>query len=347
MTYALGTLAFSYSLLFMSHQTTAVLLFAAFYRRSGGRRSCERRRRASSRHAGASRRPRGGRRVHQRALRRAARRRTSALDETSRTRAVSLSPWAAFGARRAPASLAADRLYHARVFGGPLETGYRHLADAAYQPWHQGGFLGIKTPDARAFLLSLFLAAPGSPRALARLALGLWGSVLLWRSHAHLGRSRALAIFTALSGRRIPLLHRVLQLRIMGLDDRTAAPHRSGSLPPPPARAGARALRRRRATRGAVVGRAATRLDAGHRCAHLRQLHPRRRLRRRLRALRSSHGDGAARPFGAQSAWTSQPLGWSECCSPSPASLHASPRGWQCVALGGERGWSPQPWSLE
>src|SRR5262249_49348687 len=30
-TYALGTLAFSYSLLFMSHQTTAVLLYASFY----------------------------------------------------------------------------------------------------------------------------------------------------------------------------------------------------------------------------------------------------------------------------------------------------------------------------
>ncbi len=31
LTYALGTLAFSYSLLFMSHQPSAVLLFAAFY----------------------------------------------------------------------------------------------------------------------------------------------------------------------------------------------------------------------------------------------------------------------------------------------------------------------------
>ena len=31
LTYAVGTLAFSYSLLFMSHQTTAVLLFVSFY----------------------------------------------------------------------------------------------------------------------------------------------------------------------------------------------------------------------------------------------------------------------------------------------------------------------------
>src|SRR5262249_18488920 len=31
MTYSVGTLAFSYSLLFMSHQTRAVLLFASFY----------------------------------------------------------------------------------------------------------------------------------------------------------------------------------------------------------------------------------------------------------------------------------------------------------------------------
>jgi hypothetical protein len=31
LTYAVGTLAFSYSMLFMSHQTTAVLLFGSFY----------------------------------------------------------------------------------------------------------------------------------------------------------------------------------------------------------------------------------------------------------------------------------------------------------------------------
>ena len=36
--------------------------------------------------------------------------------------------------------------YHTRAFGGPLETGYRHLADLAYQPWHKGGFLGIGLP---------------------------------------------------------------------------------------------------------------------------------------------------------------------------------------------------------
>src|SRR5262249_35277744 len=47
-------------------------------------------------------------------------------------------------------------LYHLACFGHPLRTGYQYLNDAAYQPWHVGGFLGIRLPDGRAFLLSLF-----------------------------------------------------------------------------------------------------------------------------------------------------------------------------------------------
>src|SRR5262249_42203455 len=47
-------------------------------------------------------------------------------------------------------------LYQWACFGHPLHTGYRYLADAAYQPWHTGGFLGIRFPEARAFLLSFF-----------------------------------------------------------------------------------------------------------------------------------------------------------------------------------------------
>jgi hypothetical protein len=46
--------------------------------------------------------------------------------------------------------------YHQACFGGPLESGYRHLADVGYQAWHVGGFLGIGLPDTRAFVLSFF-----------------------------------------------------------------------------------------------------------------------------------------------------------------------------------------------
>src|SRR6185436_20800720 len=40
--------------------------------------------------------------------------------------------------------------YHQACFGGPLTSGYKYLADTAYQGWHVGGFLGIRLPDARA-----------------------------------------------------------------------------------------------------------------------------------------------------------------------------------------------------
>ncbi|HZA14892.1 MAG TPA: hypothetical protein VE618_10360, partial [Myxococcaceae bacterium] len=46
--------------------------------------------------------------------------------------------------------------YHQAAFGHPLESGYKYLNDPAYQPWHLGGFLGIRFPDPRAFILSFF-----------------------------------------------------------------------------------------------------------------------------------------------------------------------------------------------
>ncbi len=67
--------------------------------------------------------------------------------------------------------------YQARAFGGPLESGYRHLADVAYQPWHEGGFLGVGLPHARAFLLSFFSPLRGlfvlSPALLLAVP-GIW-----------------------------------------------------------------------------------------------------------------------------------------------------------------------------
>jgi hypothetical protein len=46
--------------------------------------------------------------------------------------------------------------YHQACFGHPLESGYKYLADAGYQGWHVGGFLGIRLPEPRAFALSFF-----------------------------------------------------------------------------------------------------------------------------------------------------------------------------------------------
>ncbi|MGQ0504377.1 MAG: hypothetical protein ACT4TC_03585, partial [Myxococcaceae bacterium] len=51
--------------------------------------------------------------------------------------------------------------YHQAAFGHPLHSGYKYLADAAYQPWHVGGFLGIRFPDPRAFFLSFFSSLRG------------------------------------------------------------------------------------------------------------------------------------------------------------------------------------------
>jgi hypothetical protein len=154
LTYALGTLGFSYSLLFMSHQPSAVLLFGAFYGlwRWGrdewsdvGLLLCG---------AVAS---------------------ASVLAEY--TAAIGVLGLGLFGVLtlrqrhaspiafvRASALFVCGALpltlllmwYHTRAFGGPLESGYRHLADVAYQPWHEGGFLGVGLPQPRAFFLSFF-----------------------------------------------------------------------------------------------------------------------------------------------------------------------------------------------
>ena len=157
-TYALGSLALSYSLLFMSHQTAAVLAFASFFSlwhtlRSDGRAAGYA---VSGAFAGAA-------------------------IATEYTIALALLGVAVYGAvailsgtgaahdkiRRGLTALTFTAagaapfaiglmLYQWACFGHPLHTGYRYLADVAYQPWHTGGFLGIHFPEAGAFLLSFF-----------------------------------------------------------------------------------------------------------------------------------------------------------------------------------------------
>jgi hypothetical protein len=157
-TYGLGSLAFSYSLLFMSHQTTAVLLFGGFY--------------ALWRLARGEWRERGYLVVGACAGATVAAEYTGALgvlglvlyavltvlwrEEPARARWMRLARGAGLAVLGALPFVVGLMLYHQAAFGHPLETGYKHLNDAAYQPWHLGGFLGIRYPDPRAFALSFF-----------------------------------------------------------------------------------------------------------------------------------------------------------------------------------------------
>jgi len=149
--YALGTLAFSYAELFMSHQTAGVLLFCCFY--------------ALWRLGRGEWRPRGYLVAGLLA---------GLCVAAEYTAALGLIPLAAYALWTAPGGrrgkLAATGLamvgvlpvalliaaYHQVAFGNPLHSGYKYLNDAAYQGWHVGGFLGIRLPDPRAFALSFF-----------------------------------------------------------------------------------------------------------------------------------------------------------------------------------------------
>lgn len=171
-TYALGTLAFSYSELFMSHQTTAVLVFLTFYSlwRLG----------------------RGEWRDELYVLSGLLAGLTVAAEYTG---ALPLVPLALYGVATAKRKIRAIMLaatgvlpvvialmwYHSAAFGSPITTGYKFLNDAAYQHWHLGGFLGIRYPDPRAFVLSfcsplrgLFALSPVLLVGVLGLPLGKW-----------------------------------------------------------------------------------------------------------------------------------------------------------------------------
>jgi hypothetical protein len=190
-TYALGTLAFSYSLLFMSHQPSAVLLFSAFYGlwrwsrgewRDAGLLTCG-------------------------TL-------ASAAILAEYTAAIGVFGLGLYGIltlrRRGLTTLRSIRAtalflcgalpltallmwYHTQAFGGPLESGYRHLADVAYQPWHEGGFLGVGLPHLRPFLLSLFSPLRGLFMLSPALVIAVPGLVLLFRRARTEGDLQALA----------------------------------------------------------------------------------------------------------------------------------------------------------
>ncbi len=204
-TYALGTLAFSYSLLFMSHQPTAVLAFAAFYvlwralRERPATAPLDRRRVLAFLGAGVL---------------------CGATVAAEYTGALAVLGVVLFGAlavlrdREAPLRARLNRLghavalatagalpfvlglmaYHQAAFDHPLHSGYKYLNDAAYQGWHVGGFLGIRYPDPRAFVLSFFSPLRGLFALSPVLLLALPGLPLLRRLRE--GGDRALFPFT-------------------------------------------------------------------------------------------------------------------------------------------------------
>lgn len=168
--YALGTMAFSYSEAFMSHQLTAVLLFGAFY----AAWKVERHEWKDWGYLVAG--------VLAGAV--VVAEYTGALGVLCISTYVVASRWkqwpalaraVAFVLVGAAPLLGALMLYHRAAFGSPFTSGYKFLNDAAYQGWHVGGFLGIKWPDARAFFLSLFSPLRGL-FVLSPFLLGsLWG----------------------------------------------------------------------------------------------------------------------------------------------------------------------------
>jgi hypothetical protein len=197
LTYALGTLAFSYSLLFISHQPTAVLVFGAFYvlwrtLRGGegpGPAARPLDRRAALGFVGAG------------ALCGA----TVAAEYTGALPVVCVALFGAvvvLGDGTAPPSARARRLaqalglaalgalpfvaglmaYHQAAFGHPLHSGYKYLNDPGYQDWHVGGFLGIRYPDPRAFALSFFSPLRGLFALSPFLLLALPGVLALRRA---------------------------------------------------------------------------------------------------------------------------------------------------------------------
>ncbi len=156
--YALGTLAFSYSEAFFSHQATAVLLFLAFY--------------------AAWRVLRGELKAHGWVIAGVLAGAAVMAEYTAALTVVALAVFVAVSVmtREGPRAQRLQTLavaaglvllgaapflgglmaYHKACFGHPFESGYKHLADTAYQGWHVGGFLGIRLPDPSAFVLSFF-----------------------------------------------------------------------------------------------------------------------------------------------------------------------------------------------
>jgi hypothetical protein len=198
--YALGSLAFSYSELFMSHQTVAVLLFAAFYAVVQTRKKVWG--------------PWGWAVAGLLAGAAVGTEYTAALTVLAIAFFAVVDIWVGEKSDAKKRNLELGRAvglvilgsliplgllmaYHQACFGHPLESGYKYLNDAGYQGWHIGGFLGIRGPDPRAFALSFFSPLRGLFALSPWVAVSLCGIWLLRAQRSHFLFLAALALGNA------------------------------------------------------------------------------------------------------------------------------------------------------
>ena len=108
--------------------------------------------------------------------------------------------------------------YQTQAFGGPFESGYRHLADRAYQPWHQGGFLGVGLPHWRALVLSFFSPLRGMFILSPGLLLACPGMLVLFRRSRVETELRPIAWTSLAVTLGYVYFTSAFQLRILGMD---------------------------------------------------------------------------------------------------------------------------------
>ena len=186
--YGLGSLAYTYGLLFFSHQLCAVLLAGSFLLLETAR---EEDRLAPAAWAGLCA---GG---------------AVLVEYTAALAALPLGLYAlaalrrrlrgtlAFGLASLPPQLGL-LAYHAAAYGSPFETGYRHNVNQQFQAWHSHGFMGVGLPSWDALGGSFFDPGRGmlvfSP-FLALAPLGMW---LLWKEPKRRPAAVLLAALTVL-----------------------------------------------------------------------------------------------------------------------------------------------------
>lgn len=173
--YGLGTLGFTYALVYYGHQLTAVLLYAVWYLlRKGpvppGRAAA----------AGFL----GGLCLtteYQSALY------LLPLVVVFALRVRPFGPGLATGLAGAALPLTALFLYHDAAFGHPLKTGYSYVANPFFANVHEQGFMGVKTPRLEPFLNSLGGSSKGLLFFSPFLALGFFGLVSYARAATSAG----------------------------------------------------------------------------------------------------------------------------------------------------------------
>lgn len=186
--YALGTLAFPYSLLYFSHQLAAVLAAASFLLLDRARTTENSSLRAlAGLLAGAAV-------VTEYTVAPVALLLASFGAWTARDRSRAAA-WIVLGALPMVVALGA---YHHAAFGHPLATGYSFVENRTFREWHAQGFMGVAAPSLTALAGNLFHAGRGlfafSPVLLVAFAAlpALWrrdravGNLTLWVVAAYL-----------------------------------------------------------------------------------------------------------------------------------------------------------------